>query len=193
VPQVTTEELVAGPRAVVSPRALIALVPPRSLIAVVAAAGALALAGLALGGFGAGGGSDDTRYGIGTDVPTSFGAIAIDGLGRRLDPSGKPGQMQAFVAVTNLSGGPVSYSPAQFRLLGGKDREPVPGLKASFRPGTLLADANFSGQLRYPVPRDGEKRWIEFREPAGGKPILIDLSRTGPRTPDSAFEKFTEG
>ena len=188
----TTEELVAGPRAVVSPRALIALVPPRSLIAVVAAAGALALAGLALGGFGAGGGSDDTRYGIGTDVPTSFGAIAIDGLGRRLDPSGKPGQMQAFVAVTNLSGGPVSYSPAQFRLLGGKDREPVPGLKASFRPGTLLADANFSGQLRFPSPPDGGRRWIEFRDPAADEPIVIDLSRRGERTPDSAFDKFRD-
>jgi hypothetical protein len=190
----TTEELVAGPRAVVSPRALIALAPPRSLIAVIAAAGALALAGLALalGGFGPGGGKDDTRYGIGTDVPTSFGAIAIDGLGRRVGPSGKRDQMHAFVAVTNLSGRPIRYSPGQFRLLGGKDRRPVPGLQATFRAGTLLADANFSGQLLYPVPRDGEKRWIEFRDLGGGTPILIDLSRTGPRTPDTAFEKFTD-
>jgi len=185
----TTEQLVARPRAAVR------ATPPRTLVAVVAAVTVLALAGIALALGGSGGGSDTSpgRYGISTDVPTSFGAIAIDGLGRRISPSGKRDEMQAFVAVTNLSGHAIRYSPAQFRLLGGEDRNPVPGLQATFRAGTLLADANFSGQLRFPVPPDGAKRWIEFRELAGSKPILIDLTRTGPRTPDSAFEKFTGG
>jgi hypothetical protein len=182
-----TDELVAAPRTAV--RAV-----PRTLVAVVAGVVVLALAGLALALGGLGGGSDDAPgpYGISTDVPTSFGAIAIDGLGRRVGPSGKLDQMHAFVAVTNLSGRPIRYSPAQFRLLGGEDRRPVPGLQATFRAGTLLADANFSGQLLYPLPRDGEKRWIEFRELGGGTPILIDLNRTGRTTPDSAFEKFAD-
>jgi hypothetical protein len=184
----TTDELVAGPPAA-GRRA-----SPWTLVAAVAAAAVVAVAGLALALGGLGGGSDDTQgpYGISQDVPTSFGAIAIDGLGRRVGPSGKRDQMQAFVAMTNLSGRPIRYSPAQFRLLGGKDGTPVPGLEATFGRGTLLADANFSGQLRYPAPRDGAKRWIEFRDLAGGKPILIDLTRTGQRTPDSAFEKFID-
>jgi hypothetical protein len=185
----TTQEMVAGPRAAIR------TVPPRALIAAIAAVTVLAAAGLALAIGGAG--RVDTPpvrgpYGISVDVPTSFGAIAIDGLGRRVGPSGKRDQMQAFVAVTNLSGRPIEYSPAQFRLLAGKDRTPIAGLEATFRRGRLLADANFSGQLRYPAPHDGLKRWIEFRDTAGGRPILIDLSRTGPRTPDSAFDKFVE-
>jgi hypothetical protein len=179
------------------PRARGRTAPPRALLAVIALVVVLAVGGLALalGGLGGDSGGDsggDTTYGISQDVPTSFGAIAIDGLGRRVGPSGKLDQMHAFVAVTNLSGRPIRYSPAQFRLLGGEDRRPVPGLQATFRAGTLLADANFSGQLLYPLPRDGEKRWIEFRELGGGAPILIDLNRTGRTTPDSAFEKFAD-
>lgn len=181
----TTEEPVARPRAAGRPA------PPRTLVAAVAI---VAVAGLALGlgALGFRGGSDNAGgpYGISQDVPTSFGAIAIDGLGRRMGRTGRRDQMQALVAVTNLSGRPIGYSPAQFRLLGGEELRPVPGLEATFGRGTLLADANFSGQLRYPAPRDGEKRWIEYRELGGGEPILIDLSRTGKRTPDSAFDRF---
>jgi hypothetical protein len=184
----TTEELQARPGAGGRPS------PPRALVAAVALVVVLALAGLALGlgGLGSGAYTDGT-YGISQDVPTSFGAIAIDGLGRRVGPSGKRDQMQAFVALTNLSGRPLPYSPAQFRLLGGEARTPVPGLQATFGPGTLLADANFSGQLRFPAPPEGAKRFIEFRDPAAAEPIVIDLSRTGKRTPDSAFDKFREG
>jgi hypothetical protein len=168
--------------------------PPRALAAVVALVVVLAAGGLVLGLGPLGGDSDggDT-YGISQDVPTSFGAIAIDGLGARVGPSGRRDQMQAFVALTNLSGRPVRYSPAQFRLLGGEDRAPVSGLQATFGAGTLLADANFSGQLHFRAPPEGAKRFIEFRPTASDEPIVIDLSRTGERTPDSAFDKFTEG
>jgi hypothetical protein len=184
----TTEELYARPRA--GGRAS----PPRALVAAVAVVVVLAAAGLALalGGLGSGGDTDGT-YGISQDAPTSFGAIAIDGLGRRVGPSGKRAQMQAFVALTNLSGRPIRYSPAQFRLLGGEDRVPVAGLEATFGRGTLLADANFSGQLRFPAPAEGAERFIEFRDPAGDEPIVIDLSRRGERTPDRAFDRFREG
>ena len=179
------------------PRARGRTAPSRALLAVIALVVVLAVGGLALalGGLGGDSGGDsggDTTYGISQDVPTSFGAIAIDGLGRRVGPSGKRDQMQAFVALTNLSGRPVRYSPAQFRLLGGEDRAPVSGLQATFGAGTLLADANFSGQLRFPAPPDGGRRWIEFRDPAADEPIVIDLSRRGERTPDSAFDKFRD-
>jgi len=184
----TTEELHARPRA--GGRRS----PPRALVAAVALVVVLAAAGLALGLGGLGSGDDtDGTYGISQDVPTSFGAIAIDGLGARVGPSGRRDQMQAFVALTNLSGRPVRYSPAQFRLLGGEDRAPVSGLQATFGAGTLLADANFSGQLHFRAPPEGAKRFIEFRPTASDEPIVIDLSRTGERTPDSAFDKFTEG
>ena len=64
---------------------------------------------------------------------------------------------------------------------------------ATFGRGTLLADANFSGQLRFPAPAEGVKRFIEFRDPAADEPVVIDLGRRGERTPDSAFDKFREG
>jgi hypothetical protein len=168
--------------------------PPRALVAAVALVLVLAVAGraLGLGGLGSGGDTDGT-YGISQDVPTSFGAIAIDGLGARVGPSGRRDQMQAFIALTNLSGRPIHYSPAHFRLLGGEDRAPVPGLHATFGAGTLLADANFSGQLRFPAPPEGARRFIEFRPAATDEPIVIDLGRIGERTPDSAFDKFREG
>jgi hypothetical protein len=183
----TTEELHVRPRARGRPS------PPRALVAAVALVVVLAAAGIALG-LGALGSDGDTdgTYGISQDVPTSFGAIAIDGLGRRVGPIGERDQMQAFVALTNLSGRPIRYSPAQFRLLGGEDRAPVPGLQATFGAGTLLADANFSGQLRFPAPPEGAKRFIEFRPAATDEPIVIDLSRIGERTPDSAFDRFRE-
>ena len=139
-----------------TPRALRGPAVPRRAVLVAAAALAVAVAvaaALATGVLGRGSStSSASRWAIGQDVPTSFGAVAIDSLGR--SPT-RPSEMVAFVALTNLAHRPVAYSPAQFRLLGGPRRRPLAGLRMTFRAGTLQPAASFSGQLRFPAPRDG--------------------------------------
>ncbi len=144
-------------------------------------------------------------FGVSQDIPTSFGAVAIDniekvngltakslsgmthGISNYVPPNKV--QVQASVTMTNLLGRTVDYSPTQFRLLVGKDRKPVKELRASFRAGTLQPDASISGQLKFVAPRNGSKLWIEFSDPARSKPILVDLGKTGV-TPDNAFDGF---
>jgi hypothetical protein len=145
-------------------------------------------------------------FGVSQDIPTSFGAVAIDnvekvngltakalagvthGISNYVPPNKV--QVQASVTLTNLlADRSQAYSPTQFRLLVGRDRTPVKDVRASFRPGRLQPGASISGQLKYIAPRTGSKLWIEFTDPKRPTPVLIDLGRTG-RTPDSAFDGF---
>jgi hypothetical protein len=144
-------------------------------------------------------------FGVSQDIPTSFGAVAIDnvekvngltakdlagvthGISNYVPPNKT--QVQASVTMTNLLGETIDYSPTQFRLLVGKDKKPIGEVRASFRPGTLQPDASISGQLKFVAPRNGSKLWIEFTDPKRGTPVLVDLGKTG-KTPDSAFDGF---
>jgi hypothetical protein len=145
-------------------------------------------------------------FGVSQDIPTSFGAIAIDnvekvngltakalagvthGISNYVPPNKV--QVQASVTLTNLlANRSQAYSPTQFRLVVGRDRKPVRDVRASFRPGRLQPGASISGQLKYIAPRTGSKLWIEFTDPRRAKPMLIDLGRTG-KTPDDAFDGF---
>ena len=145
-------------------------------------------------------------FGVSQDIPTSFGAVAIDnvekvngltakalagvthGISNYVPPNKV--QVQAAVTLTNLlNEQPVDYSPTQFRLLVGKERKPVKDVRASFRPGTLQPNASISGQVKFIAPRTGSRLWIEFTDPKRPKPLLIDLGRTG-KTPDNAFDGF---
>ncbi|MEA2380708.1 MAG: hypothetical protein QOH72_679 [Solirubrobacteraceae bacterium] len=145
-------------------------------------------------------------FGTSQDIPTSFGAVAIDnvekvngltakdlagvthGIANYVPPNKV--QVQASVTLTNLlNEQPVAYSPTQFRLLAGKNRKPVKDVRASFRPGTLQPNASISGQVKFIAPRTGSQLWIEFTDPKRSEPLLIDLGRTG-TTPDNAFDGF---
>ena len=145
-------------------------------------------------------------FGVSQDIPTSFGAVAIDnvekvngltakalsgvthGISNYVPPNKT--QVQASVTLTNLLGTKtVDYSPTQFRLLVGRKRKPVKDVRASFRPGTLQPNASISGQVKFIAPRTGSQLWIEFTDPNRAKPMLIDLGRTG-RTPEGAFDGF---
>jgi hypothetical protein len=145
-------------------------------------------------------------FGTSQDIPTSFGAVAIDnvekvngltakslagvthGIAGYVPPNKV--QVQASVTLTNLlNEKTVDYSPTQFRLLVGKKRKPVKDVRASFRPGTLQPNASISGQVKFIAPRTGSRLWIEFTDPKQPKPLLIDLGRTG-KTPDNAFDGF---
>ena len=145
-------------------------------------------------------------FGVSQDIPTSFGAVAIDnvekvngltakalsgvthGISNYVPPNKT--QVQASVTLTNLLGTKtVDYSPTQFRLLVGRKRKPVKDVRASFRPGTLQPNASISGQVKFIAPRTGSQLWIEFTDPNRAKPMLIDLGRTG-RAPEGAFDGF---
>jgi hypothetical protein len=144
-------------------------------------------------------------FGVSQDIPTSFGALAVDnvekvngltakdlagvthGISNYVPPNKT--QVQASVTLTNLLGTPIDYAPTQFRLLVGKDKKPVGEVRASFRPGTLQPDASMSGQLKFVAPRNGSKLWIEFTDPRRAEPVLIDLGKTG-KTPANAFDGF---
>jgi hypothetical protein len=145
-------------------------------------------------------------FGVSQDIPTSFGAVAIDnvekvngltakalsgvthGISNYVPPNKT--QVQASVTITNLlNARSQTYTPTQFRLLIGKDKKPVNEVRASFRPGRLQPGASMSGQLKFIAPRNGSKLWIEFSDPKRPEPVLIDLGKTG-RTPDNAFDGF---
>jgi hypothetical protein len=145
-------------------------------------------------------------FGVSQDIPTSFGAVAVDnvekvngltakalsgvthGISNYVPPNKV--QVQASVTLTNLlEAKSQAYSPTQFRLLVGKDKKPVKEVRASFRPGRLQPGANMSGQLLFIAPRNGAKLWIEYTDPKRSAPVLIDLGKTG-RTPDNAFDGF---
>jgi hypothetical protein len=145
-------------------------------------------------------------FGVSQDIPTSFGAVAIDnvekvngltakalagvthGISNYVPPNKT--QVQASVTLTNLLGTEtVDYSPTQFRLLVGRKRKPVKDVRASFRPGTLQPNASISGQVKFIAPRTGSQLWIEFTDPKRPEPVLIDLGKTG-RTPEGAFDGF---
>jgi hypothetical protein len=145
-------------------------------------------------------------FGVSQDIPTTFGAVAIDnvekingltakdlagvthGISNYVPPNKV--QVQASVTLTNLlSQQTIAYSPTQFRLLIGDKRKPVKEVRASFRPGTLQPNASISGQLKFIAPRTGSRMWIEFSDPKRATPVLVDLGKTG-RTPDNAFDGF---
>ena len=176
-------------------------------VAVLAIAGAVVSAGvIARGDAGPAVPELKGPFGTAQDIPTSFGAIAVDsvekvngltakslagmthGISNYIAPDKT--QVQATVTLTNLlNEQTVDYSPTQFRLLVGDDRKPVKEMRASFRPGTLQPNASISGQVKYVAPRSGSRLWIEFTDPKRPKPILIDLGRTG-TTPADAFDGF---
>lgn len=147
-------------------------------------------------------------FGTSQDIPASFGVVAVEhvekinGLGAKALSGVTHGisglvapnkvQVQASVTLTNLLDHPISYDPRQFRLLVGKDRKPLDTVQSNLRPGTLQPDASIDAQLKFVVPRNGSKLWIEFRDPGRAKPILVDLGRTG-KTPAGAFDGFHAG
>ncbi|HUR84982.1 MAG TPA: hypothetical protein VMY78_06520 [Solirubrobacteraceae bacterium] len=147
-------------------------------------------------------------FGTSQDIPASFGVVAVEhvekinGLGAKALAGATHGisgyvapnkvQVQASVTLTNLLDHPIAYDPRQFRLLVGEKRKPLDEVQSNLRPGTLQPDASIDSQLKFIVPRDGSKLWIEFTDPGRAKPILVDLGRTG-KTPPGAFDGFHRG
>jgi hypothetical protein len=133
-------------------------------------------------------------WGVGDDVPTSFGFVAVEhaetlkGLGAK-ELGGAVHGIGSFVgreralvkAAVTLRNGPVrtlDYSPEWFSLRAtakdGKVRR-YPLSHASIRPGVLQPDAAVDASLGFTIPRNGARLAIEFKDPGRQAPLVIDL------------------
>jgi hypothetical protein len=147
----------------------------------------------------------DGPFGIGQDIPVSFGALGVESVQRingltakQLSSSThgiahliKPGEVrvQTSITLTNLLDKPVAYSPSQFRLIAGKSKPRAP-FSSSISPGTLQPSASIDAIVSFVVPANGDKLRMAFYDRGRKAPVLIDLGRVGKTTPDSAFDRF---
>ena len=140
------------------------------------------------------------KFGIASDVRTSFGSVVVGtartlpGVGRKALAGMSHGiagyvgpdqaQVQVTVEITNRLRVPVAYSPDQFTLKSGASLLPVTA--ASIKPATLLPDAAVEATLIYVVPRKGQKLQLAFQDKGRTAPFLIDLGRvdTAPKGTD---------
>lgn len=135
-------------------------------------------------------------YGLGQDIPTSFGIVSVEYVQQLNGLSGEDlggmthgiqnyvppdkVQLQVSIGLTNLLNTTVDYSPAQFQLTVGRGGPPIAPAGATFPAGRLQPNAGIDGRLRFVVPRDSADLWIEFREPGRAQPILIALGTIEP-------------
>jgi hypothetical protein len=134
---------------------------------------------------------------LGQDIPTSFGVVAVEyvqrvagppahilgGSGRRAGtiPAAGESELSLAVALTNLHGGTVDYSPAQFRLRLGRGQTLAPS-GANFEPGTLQPHAGIEGRVSFVLPKGRSATALEFRDRE--RPVVIALRRLPQFTPD---------
>jgi hypothetical protein len=179
---------------------------PRA-VAVVAVAVALAVAGAILGvrllTAGADGGATGVRSAgpaVGQEIPVSFGVLEVasvqkvaapsaHGLGGSLGGqtrgtggviSAKENQIDIAVTLTNVTGRPVPFSAAQFRLRVGKSGRLLLLSTATLQSGPLQPHAGIEGRLTFVAPRNGARLALEFGDRGRVHPIVVDLGRTAP-------------
>jgi hypothetical protein len=132
-----------------------------------------------------------SSYAVGEDVPTSFGALAvqhaerIDGLTSR-DLAGmthgvnglvreKLMRLQASVTVTNLLDRPLRYTPQSFTLRTSRNGAPVKLTGASVKPGILEPDASIDLRIDYTAPKSAKRFWLDFDDPGRAQPQTVRL------------------
>jgi hypothetical protein len=145
-------------------------------------------------------------FAIGDSAFTSFGAVAVEAVDKTNGPTAKSlsgvthgiqglippnkTQVETFTTMTNLTGKPVQYSPAQFSLLvGSKNAKPLPLTTASIKPGVLQPNASIDARITFVVPRKGQKLWVRFKDPGRRAPFVIDLGRVT-KTPEGALTNY---
>ena len=132
-------------------------------------------------------------FGVGDDVPTSFGVVtvefvrAVDGVSHRAlsgathGVSGYVGegqqQIQVAVALTNRGKRPLSYQVRQFRLratAAGKTTT-LAATAGDLPDGRILPDAGIEGHLDFTLPAAGAVLSLVFRDPGAPAPVVINL------------------
>jgi hypothetical protein len=135
-------------------------------------------------------------FGIGDDVRTSFGIVAVeyvravDGVSHRALTGANHGvsglvesgsqQIQVAVALTNRSSAPLTYSVRQFELhVRAAAKTTVLMATAGDLPdGRILPSAGIEGHLDFTLPVDAASLSLHFRDPANSVPVVIDLGTT---------------
>jgi hypothetical protein len=140
-------------------------------------------------------------FGIGDDVPTSFGIVAVefvrsvDGVSHRalaganhgvsgyLDSSQQ--QIQIAVAITNRGERPLTYTVHQFQLKATiKGKTAVLAATAGDLPdGRILPDAGIEGHLDFTLPAAAAVASLLFHDPGAKAPVVIDLGTISATAP----------
>ncbi|MDQ1752078.1 MAG: hypothetical protein QOE71_3134 [Pseudonocardiales bacterium] len=134
-----------------------------------------------------------TRFGIGDDVKTSFGIVAVefirnvDGVSHRALSGATHGvsglvekgnqQIQVAVALTNRNKAPLTYSVRQFQLYvttAGKTKV-LPATAGDLPDGRILPDAGIEGHLDFTIVDAKSALSLHFSDPATAAPVVIDL------------------
>jgi len=131
---------------------------------------------------------------IHTDVETSFGLFAVDGIdktagltsrslaGATHSPTHVPAD-QMLVAVNmdirNRRNEPVRLLHTQFRVRSGATL--IPPRDARVRTMELQPRAGVDQIITYMVPRNGRRLTLEFADRPGSHPLLVDLGRASAR------------
>jgi hypothetical protein len=133
------------------------------------------------------------EYGVGDDVPTSFGFVAIEhataisGLSDSdvTGAHGVPGlveagtiDVQVAATMTNHTADVLRYTAAQFELLDA-DGEPVSLSREPQLPGELQPDAAIDFLLDFVTTTDARPFRVRFRDVLSGEVRLVDLGEVG--------------
>lgn len=151
-----------------------------------------------------------SRVGIpapGDEVGTSFGTVAVQRVDRLTGqaarhPAGAAhgthgihgvidrdeALVEVAVALTNLRGRPLPYSPDLFQLRAGRDGNAAPPTSSTTQPGRLEPGTGIELLLTFVTSHEPARLWLEFRDPGRARPILVDLGRVGPRPPATSKE-----
>ena len=140
-------------------------------------------------------------FGIGDDVPTSFGIVAVefirgvDGVSHRALAGANHGvsgyvdegqqQIQVAVALTNRGKAPLSYTVRQFQLkatVAGKTTT-LAATAGDLPDGRVLPDAGIEGHLDFTLPSAKASLSLLFRDPGVTAPVVIDLGTISASTP----------
>jgi hypothetical protein len=140
-------------------------------------------------------------FGIGDDVPTSFGIVAVefirsvDGVSHRALSGATHGvsgyveagqqQIQVAVALTNRGHQPLSYQVRQFQLratVAGKTTI-LSATAGDLPDGRILPDAGIEGHLDFTLPAASAALTLLFRDPGASSPVVIELGTIAPSAP----------
>jgi hypothetical protein len=129
--------------------------------------------------------------GIGQDVRTSFGVVAVEHVDTIAGPTAQQlsgvthgisdlvqagdTQIQVSVTITNQLHRPLSYGPDQFRLLVGTGAaaRTVKATTGNVHNGTLQPNAALEGHLSFVVKANGAPMRLAFTDPGRKAPIVI--------------------
>jgi hypothetical protein len=136
-------------------------------------------------------------FGIGDDVPTSFGIVAVefirsvDGVNHRALAGATHGvsglvdadhrQLQVAVALTNRRSRALDYTVRQFELTAttAGHSTTLSATAGDLPDGRILPDAGIEGHLDFTLPAADAALKLRFRDPGAAAAVVIDLGSVG--------------